>query len=221
MYASNGGLRVPVLDHAALENADVQGSPFPFTVIDSSFIDSRVAHSLSESFATEDFVRSERQGDNVGKNYLMFNYVLVKEGVVDEERLVSLSPIWQELIGELRAPEYRRVMERLTGVDLRDTDLTIRIDRYEPGCWIQAHLDKPDKVVTHLLYFNQEWSEEWGGDFRVLRSSDMDDCHQRVLPALGRSIVMAWTENAWHAVSPVTPHATEGRMSVLVHFVQR
>lgn len=210
-----------VLDHAALAGAALHADPYAFAVVPESIADRDTAALLRKEFVRANFVRNERAQAGASKKYLMYNYEVVTENVVDESQFDGLAPVWQELVREILSTRYRDTVQQLAGIPLDDAGVTVRIDRYLPGCWIEPHVDRADKVVTHLLYFNEEWRPEWGGEFRVLNGPDMDDCRERVLPLLGTSVVMVRSDRSWHGVPPVAPEAPEGRMSMLVHFVQR
>jgi Rps23 Pro-64 3,4-dihydroxylase Tpa1-like proline 4-hydroxylase len=89
---------------------------------------------------------------------------------------------------------------------------------YGPGCSLGAHRDLPEKIVTHVLYFNHSWNPQDGGCLRILRSSDVCDAAAEVLPITGNSAVIVRSETSWHAVSHVVNNAASSRRSVTVTF---
>lgn len=61
---------------------------------------------------------------------------------------------------------------------------------YEPGSFYQKHLDafkgRSNRVLTNVIYLNDEWSDDWGGELAVYDESDQ--LIERVLPKGGRAI---------------------------------
>ena len=130
----------------------------------------------------------------------------------------SLDPAWQSLAASLRSEPYRLALSLLTGVDLAGAALEVNVHHYGPGSSLGAHPDLPDKLVTHVLDFNEAWDPADGGTFAILRSSDVTDVAAEVLPIVGRSAVLVRSERSWHAVRPVVPGVTTSRRSVTATF---
>jgi hypothetical protein len=78
--------------------------------------------------------------------------------------------------------------------------------------------DLPEKLVTHVLYFNPSWNSADGGCLGILRSADATDLVAEILPIAGNSSVIVRSENSWHAVSRVVNHSAASRRSVTVTF---
>src|SRR5262245_47557564 len=99
---------------------------------------------------------------------------LVMMGANAASRPEFLSPAWRRLAEDLLSTSYRRSMSQLTGMDLTELPLEINVFHYGRSAWLGPHVDLPDKLVTHVLYFNDEWDERDGGCLTILRSSDMN-----------------------------------------------
>lgn len=197
-------MTMPVLDLAAIEQAEVHKDPHPHAVIRRSFVSDALARALRDEFACDGFTRHERHTAGPGgKRYLMYNHQVILAGEPVADSVAALSATWRTLVGELLDPRYRATVAKLTGVDLSRCQLEARLDRYGEGCWIEPHVDRPDKVVTQLLYFNDPWLPEWNGEFRVLRGPRFDACARAVLPRLGTSVIMRRGDRSWHGVPPV------------------
>ncbi|MBX9640191.1 MAG: 2OG-Fe(II) oxygenase, partial [Mycobacteriaceae bacterium] len=208
-----------VLDLAAIETAEIHDDPYRHAVVRHSFVSEAIARRLRDEFARDGFTRSERHETAPGgKRYLMYNRHVIVAGEPVADNVATLSATWQQLIGELLQPRYRAALAELTGADLAGCTMEARLDRYGEGCWIEPHTDRPDKVVTQLLYFNDPWLSQWNGEFRVLRGPRFEACARRVLPRLGTSVIMRRCERSWHGVPPVTPGSGQQRLSLLVHF---
>ena len=208
-----------VVDIEQIRKAALQYKPFRYAVIQRTFVNDCVIRRLNSEFPSEGFRKAGRteKSEEGKKRYTMYNYYVIREGTILDEQIKGLSTIWQQVVAEISSANYRYAVSELTGVDLSESLIEARLDRYRAGCWIEPHVDRPDNVVTHLFYFNDPWRLDWGGEFRVLRSKDLDDYARRVKPILGTSLVMARSDDAWHGVPPVKERVGD-RLSLLVHF---
>lgn len=130
----------------------------------------------------------------------------------------DLSEAWRALALDLLSPEYRAAMTTLTGCDLMKAPVEVNVFHYGPGGVLGPHRDLPEKLVTHVLYFNRSWNGANGGCLKILRSSDPADVVAEIPPVVGYSSVIVRSDNSWHAVSPVASEAACSRRSVNVTF---
>jgi hypothetical protein len=130
----------------------------------------------------------------------------------------DLSDAWQALAVELLSPAYRAAMTELTGCDLSSAPMEVNVFHYGPGGSLGAHRDLPEKLVTHVLYFNQSWNAANGGCLRILSSSDLTDVAAEIPPLAGHSSVIVRSQNSWHAVTRVAQECGSSRRSVNVTF---
>ncbi len=110
---------------------------------------------------------------------------------------LKYGPAFTELVKELEGPEVRRVFEEKFGMDLsaRPTMITARcMCRAKDG---KVHTDSRTKIITVLIYLNQDWEND-GGKLRLLRSQDLNDSIMEVPPNAGTLITFLNTTNAWH-----------------------
>ena len=138
--------------------------------------------------------------------------------VADDGDGASLSPSWRALADDLLSSWYRAAMTKLTGLDLRSLPVEVNVFHYGPGAWLGPHLDLKDKLVTHVLYFNDTWNESDGGCLHILRSGDMNDVAAVVAPIVGNSVVLVRSDRSWHAVSRVAAADHPSRRSMTVTF---
>lgn len=129
----------------------------------------------------------------------------------------DLSPTWQSMGRILASPDYRVRLGEFVGRDLSRLRIDATLCRYTPGCWLPPHTDRDIRDTTHVIYFNREWSPEWGGMFQILASERPDDIVAEVVPKLNISVVMVRSERSWHAVSSVVPGVERDRLSLLIH----
>lgn len=130
----------------------------------------------------------------------------------------ELSDAWRALASDLLSPDYRAAMAALTGCDLTQALMEVNVFHYGPGACLGPHRDLPEKLVTHVLYFNRSWNRADGGCLSILRSGDPADLVDEIPPIAGYSSVIVRSENSWHAVSPVANGSAFSRRSMTVTF---
>ncbi len=114
--------------------------------------------------------------------------------------LSELSFGWNfaRLVDDLLDPEIEATLSRELDVDLsgRARLLTVRGQcRARDG---RIHTDSEDKLVTALLYLNDEWEAE-GGRLRFLRDGhNLEDVVAEVPPVAGTFVAFRRGENSWH-----------------------
>src|SRR5687768_10752452 len=82
---------------------------------------------------------------------------------------LSIGGHFKGLLDELSGPEFRRAIEEKFALDLsaRPTMFTVRGEcRPSDG---KIHTDSASKIVTVLLYLNEQWNKD-GGRLRILRN---------------------------------------------------
>lgn len=112
-------------------------------------------------------------------------------------------PAFFELMAELEGPVFRAAVERKFGIDLtgRPTMITVRGHTDETDGRI--HTDSKTKLITMLVYFNDDWQGQSGGRLRVLRSgTDLDDYAEEVEPGMGTLLAFRRSDNSWHGHKP-------------------
>lgn len=143
---------------------------------------------------------------------------LVGMGAGEASHVGRLSESWRRLAADLLSPEYRAVVSRMTGLDVSGLWMEANVSHYGARAWLGPHVDLADKVVTHVLYFNEAWDVRDGGCLTILRSPDMADAVRVIPPLVGNSAVLVRSQNSWHAVSPVREGCRTSRRSLTVTF---
>lgn len=109
---------------------------------------------------------------------------------------------FKELMAELDQPRFRNIIEQKFNVDLNDkpTMYTVRgFCRKKDGA---IHCDSKSKIITVLLYMNEEWDTD-GGRLRILRSqTDLEDKVAEVPPHGGTLLIFKRADNSWHGHEP-------------------
>jgi SM-20-related protein len=118
---------------------------------------------------------------------------------VDE---VSFGPAFQKLLDELEGEEFRAAFEDKFAIDLsgRPTVTTVR-GRCDSSDG-RIHTDSKSKIITVLIYMNENWGEA-AGRLRLLRSAhDLDDIIVEVPPVAGTLLAFKRSDNSWHGHQP-------------------
>ena len=171
---------------------------------------------LSDTYPCDHFKRVA--GHDGEKEFEYEVRCLIGMGASNALHPTELSDAWRQLAADLTSADYRAALSTLTGYDLSGAPIEVNVFHYGPGYSLGAHKDLPDKVVTHVLYFNRDWNSRDGGCLRVLGSQNEADLVKEVLPVTGNSAVLVRSDNSWHAVSPVVNHSAVSRRSVTVTF---
>lgn len=123
---------------------------------------------------------------------------------------LQYGPAFAELIDAIQGPQFTRAVERKLGIDLtgRPTMVTARgVSAARDG---QIHTDSRTKLVTVLIYMNNDW-EAKTGRLRLLRGPDnLEDVIAEVPPDQGTLLIFKNEPHAWHGF-----HAFEGPRRVI------
>jgi len=125
-----------------------------------------------------------------------------KTGFFPVEEL-SYGPRFAELLAELRAPEFSRIVGEKLGRDLADRPKMIVVRKWSAAKDGRAHTDGQDKVATALVYLNDDWDSAEGGALRFLEGPDLDGPGTAPIPArYGGFAAFARADNSWHGHKP-------------------
>lgn len=108
----------------------------------------------------------------------------------------------KEVIDELDGPEFEVAIAEKFGVELDGRPKMYSLRGYTRAKDGQIHTDSKDKIITVLLYLNQDWQHE-GGKLRILRNGhDVEDYVAEVAPDNGTLLVFKRSDNSWHGHHP-------------------
>ncbi len=204
-----------MLDLTAIARSTLASEPYAWAEIDGIFYP-KGGKALADSYPHDHF--KTLSGHDGEKRFLYEARSLVGMGAGSATYGNELGKAWLELAHDLLSAEYRTAMSLLTGRDLTEAPIEVNVFHYGPGSSLGPHLDLPDKLVTHVLYFNRTWNPANGGCLTILRSQDPNDVAARILPLVGNSSVLVRSDRSWHAVQPVAPGGHKSRRSVTVTF---
>jgi SM-20-related protein len=175
-----------------LRKAAKHEEPFEYLMVDD------VLQESSKQAIVEDFPKIDRIGS--------FPLNTLKYG-----------PGFSELIEELLGKEFERAIGERFGLELSQypTMFTVRgqCSATSDG---HIHTDSRDKIITVLLYLNQDWNDPSGGRLRLLKSKNLEDYVAEVPPTMGSLLVFKRSDRSWHGHKPF-----EGkRMSLQMNWVK-
>ena len=162
-----------ILDLEALERTSAQHDPCDFVIVP------RFVRADQLAAVNRDFPAIEEAGN--------FDPAQLEYG-----------PSIQSLIDELNSPEVKAAFSRKFDVDLDGLTLQMTFRKYSKLADGNAHNDSKNKIVTALIYFNEDWPHD-SGRLRMLRSTwNMDDYAAEVAPQDGNLIAFKRNEQSYH-----------------------
>ena len=102
--------------------------------------------------------------------------------------VLTYGPHFQRLLDELKDPDFEKRVAEKFGVDLRGAMKTITVRKYSEPSDGNIHTDHWSKIITLLVYFNPEWTQE-GGKLRFMRSANDIEDYAKEVPPLGGTVL--------------------------------
>jgi hypothetical protein len=160
-----------------LRNAKVETSPYLYTIV--------------PGFIAPDMVKR-----------INATYPKIDKGGSFPVDMLEESMAIKEVIDELDGPAFEKVIEDKFGVDLDNRPKMYSLRGYTRAKDGQIHTDSKDKIITVLLYLNDNWQQP-GGRLRILKNGhDVDDFVAEVAPDNGTLLVFKRSDNSWHGHHP-------------------
>lgn len=213
-----------VLDLDSLASTTLQNEPWPFASLNSTICSAR-SRELENEFPTAgyhwfiQYLLAEAKGDKDS----MAQHRIMTRTLVDlgadrvSLELGEFSSVWHELAEELFSTRYREVLSDLTSINVSKAPFRADFWRYHPSSFFTAHIDKPHKVVTHLIYLSGDWDARNGGQLQILDGNSGKVCAE-VSPATGNGAILTYKANALHSVSRIEPQSHSERRAIQVWF---
>jgi SM-20-related protein len=108
----------------------------------------------------------------------------------------------KEVIDELDGPEFQKAIAEKFDVDLEGRPKMFSLRGYTRAKDGQIHTDSKDKIITVLLYLNENWQQP-GGRLRILRDGEnVDNYAAEVAPDQGTLLVFKRSDSSWHGHHP-------------------
>jgi hypothetical protein len=204
-----------MIDVDRIRKSKLETEPYRWAAIDRLF-KRPDADRLARTFPLDHYKLVSGYGGE--KDYEYEARELIAMGADKVSNAADLSYEWRSLAEDFLSPGYRAALSELTGCDLSAAPLEVNVFHYGPGASLGAHSDLPDKVVTHVLYFNDSWDPRNGGCLSILSAKDATAVVAEIPPLVGSSAVLVRSDNSWHAVSPVVNDSRTSRRSLTATF---
>ena len=117
---------------------------------------------------------------------------------------IELSSTFKKLIEELESPELTAALSAKFGIDLSPFPRLTTIRKLSANHEGRIHCDSKSKVMTMLVYMNDDWGSA-DGRLRVLYNrNDMDKYKLEVSPQMGSIFAFLRADDSWHGHTPFT-----------------
>lgn len=111
---------------------------------------------------------------------------------------LSYGAAFDALMEELRGPALATVLGEKFDMELASLPTTVTVRKFCERTDGNIHTDHKSKVITVLVYFNEQWDHP-DGQLRLLRSKDDIESYATQVPPLGGSMVaFRRTDHSWH-----------------------
>lgn len=204
-----------MIDLERIRRHRLETDPYQWAAINDLFMAADAAR-LAAAYPCDHFKLVAAYGGEKDYQYEARSLIGMDADVITHPE--DLSDAWRALALDLLSPGYRAAMTTLTGRDLMQAPMEVNVFHYGPGGSLGAHRDLPEKLVTHVFYFNRSWNRTAGGCLCILRSADPSSLVAEIAPLVGNSSVIVRSESSWHAVSRVVDDAACSRRSMTVTF---
>lgn len=116
---------------------------------------------------------------------------------------LNIAGRFKTMIDELLDTEFRKIVEEKFDIDLTDrpTMYTVRgFCRARDG---KIHTDSKTKLITVLLYMNDDSWESSTGRLRILRNgTDLENYAAEIEPSGGTLLIFKRSDSSWHGHHP-------------------
>lgn len=202
-----------VFNLEAMRSAEIQEEPFKYAVI-KNLVHNEFEAQMIQVFPEHQFVETVRETGE--KPYRMFHRSFIDKDT-GKENISDLTEIWRNVYDDLTSDQYRNFMSNLTGIDLSQAILGASFWKYSYDCYLSVHTDKQEKLVTQLIYLEEDWEESWGGCLHLHNSNSEKEVIRSITPKIENSVVLVTSPNSWHSVTPVS-HNRRSRRSLQIVF---
>jgi SM-20-related protein len=162
-----------LIDLARLRDTPLRRDPFDFVVVE-GFLDRTAVPALVNAFPA------------VGGHG---SYPL---------STVDCSPLFSRLAAELEGESMRAAIEDKFALDLTGRPTMITLRGYSDGKDGGIHTDSVTKLITVLIYMNEDWSDP-AGRLRILRgATDLEDYAAEIEPVAGMMVAFRRSDASFH-----------------------
>lgn len=180
----------------SIKQARLESQPYPHCLIKNFITADDAKQLINISPKLGNYYSNRQEGSD--KTYSVQNNILydLNNGHFD------LAAPWDRLVQQLTACDYKEAISLLLGKDVRQSPMEITFKKYSHNDYISPHTDRDRVHCTHLIFFNESWQAQWGGNLQMLDGSMT--VLKEVLPLVEHSFFFERTDQSWHAVSRCT-----------------
>lgn len=179
-----------ILDLQAIASARVKTRPYPYFTVDRVISDTYLSETLS-AFPDIDLGGSFNLDD------------------------VRVTQTFQRFLDSIDSAEFRQLIHDKLDVDVSTQPMMMTLRGYSRKKDGRIHTDSKTKLVTVLIYLNEDWQAATGR-LRVLNNADdMNDYAEEISPGPGTMIAFKITDNCWHGY----PSYEGTRRSIQINFL--
>ena len=111
---------------------------------------------------------------------------------------LQYGPAFRALMAELQDQAFATVLGKRFDMELASLPTTVTVRKFCERTDGNIHTDHKSKVITVLVYFNEQWEHE-DGQLRMLRSKDDIENYAAQVPPLGGTMLaFRRTDHSWH-----------------------
>lgn len=111
-------------------------------------------------------------------------------------------PALSAVIDDLMSDRFRAQMARIFELDLTDRPAVVTLRGQCAGRDGRVHVDSKSKVLSLLIYLNEDWTGG-EGQLRLLdRENGLDTAPVEIPASLGSMVAFRRTDRSWHGHSP-------------------
>lgn len=126
------------------------------------------------------------------------DYPLIPSAGNKDYETYERGPVFDAFIEQLTSREMRDALASKFGVDLAGSTTTVTVRTFSELSDGNIHTDHWSKVVTVLVYFNDDWEGD-GGQLRILRSKDdIEDYAAQIPPMSGSLMAFRRCDHSFH-----------------------
>jgi hypothetical protein len=200
----------------ATTNADAyrHAEPFPHIVLDDFLPDAVFAELVASFPGPDELAWVHFDGEHERK--------------LASDTPADLPPFAQHVLAQFNAAAIVDFLEALTGIEGLIPDPHLwggGLHQIVPGGHLDVHTDfnwHPrlllDRRINLLLYLNEDWRPEWGGDFELWDES-LDACRERVAPLANRCVIFSTSDHSFHGhPTPLACPPDRSRRSLALYY---
>ena len=167
-----------MLNFKSISNAEINSYYFPFFTVKDALLSKELHSSLITDFPS------------------------INKGGSFSSDSVTLGESVRRLVEELESNKMRKILEQKFQVNLQDKPVVTTFRGYSRMKDGKIHSDSKTKIITVLIYLNDQWNEK-NGRLRLLKGKDnLNDYIEEIPATMGSLVAFKVTENCWHGFEP-------------------